>query len=298
MESANPHAPMPGSSASEPESRQPRWLALLLSLVTVPLAGSGLFLLRRSRRNWGWVAASAAMAGIYTLAAAVAPRLAVPAMIAMLLLGIAGIVVTGTAPADPFRGWGKTLLVAAGILVAGRAAAFGLRRAAVEAFQIPASSMVPTLVVGDHILVSRLQTTPSRGDVIVFRYPLDPHIDYVKRVMGLPGETLEIRKNQVLINGTALPRRQRDEPCAGECELWVEQAGDRTHLVRHARNRPPTDFGPRVIPAGEYFVIGDNRDESNDSRVWGTVAAPLIKGRASVIVWSSSSRARIGKPVE
>jgi signal peptidase I len=298
MEPANPYAPMPESSATQPESRQPRWLALLLSLLTIPLAGSGLFLLRRSRRNWLWVVASAGVVGLYTLAAAVAPPLAVPAVVAMLLLGIAGIVVTGTARADPFVSWGKTLLVAAGILVVGRAAAFAVRRAGVEAFQMPSGGMLPTLVVGDHFLVSKMQTVPSRGDAIVFQYPLGPETDYIKRVIGLPGETLEIRQNQVLINGTPLPRRQRDEPCGQGCQLWEEQSRGRTHLVRHDRDRPPTDFGPKVIPAGAYFVMGDNRDNSNDSRVWGTVAADLIKGRVSVILWSSSDWKRIGKPVE
>jgi signal peptidase I len=187
-----------------------------------------------------------------------------------------------------------------------------LRAFVVEAFQIPSGSMIPTLDVGDHIFVSKFAYAvgvpftnlkiaelgkPKRGDVVVFKYPPDQSIDYIKRVVGLPGETIEVRHNEVFINGRPMAREQLHEPCSpGDgsdeddrrfCEVWLEHLDGKTHVTHQEPIRSiGSDFGPVTIPPRHYFAMGDNRDNSKDSRVWGFVPFELIKGRALVIWWS------------
>jgi signal peptidase I len=200
-------------------------------------------------------------------------------------------------------------------IVVAVAIALLLRAFVIEAFQIPSGSMIPTLEIGDHIFVSKFAygvgipftdkkilalREPHRGDVIVFKYPLGPETDYIKRVVGLPGDRVEIRRNEIFINGKPEPRELISSgPCPDSegmarygdggdrpCELWFERLDGHPHKTRHEPERPPTDFGPKDIPPGNVFVMGDNRDNSNDSRVWGTVPYDLIKGKALIVWWS------------
>jgi signal peptidase I len=168
-----------------------------------------------------------------------------------------------------------------------------------EGFQMPSKSMAPTLIVGDHIMVDKLRRSPHRGDIVVFKYPLDPTIDYVKRVVGLPGDIVEISHGNVVINGAALPRERYQEDCpkrpdgftddSGACVLWHETLDGRTYDIG-----TDTMFGERrdaerkVVPAGAMFVLGDNRDNSSDSRVWGYVPLANVKGIVRFVWWSSS----------
>jgi signal peptidase I len=189
-----------------------------------------------------------------------------------------------------------------------------LRAFVIEAFQIPSGSMIPTLEIGDHIFVSKFAygigipftnkkilsiKEPHRGDVIVFKYPLGPETDYIKRVVGLPGDKVELRRNEIFINGKPMTRELVDGPCRYSegprfdgtpierpCELWMETLDGHAHKAIHEPDRAPTDFGPKEIPPQSVFVMGDNRDNSNDSRVWGTVPYELIKGKALIIWWS------------
>ena len=165
----------------------------------------------------------------------------------------------------------------------------------VEAFTIPTGSMEHNLLVGDYLLVNKFvfspsasgaeqlllpQGTVSRGDIIVFKFPRDPERDFIKRVIGLPEETLEVRNGEVHIDGEPL-----DEP-------WLRQPG--TASAAGAAVIPRRDnHGPVAIPAGHYFMMGDNRGNSEDSRVWGVLPHDLIKGRAVVLYWSYDS----GSPV-
>ena len=161
-----------------------------------------------------------------------------------------------------------------------------LRIFVLQAFKIPSGSMEDNLLIGDHIIVNKfiygpqlpaLQgivplRDPRRGDVVVFRYPEQPRIDFVKRVVGLPGETVLIRDKHVFIDGRELP------------EPYVLFTDKRTQRPRDPQQRD--HFGPFKVPAGEYFTMGDSRDNSHDSRFWGTVPRALIKGRAFMVYWS------------
>lgn len=163
--------------------------------------------------------------------------------------------------------------------------AFFIRSFIVQAFKIPSGSMLPTLQIGDHILVNKfiyglrlpypLESTlvewsqPRRGDVIVFVYPKDPSKDFIKRVIGEPGDTVEIRHKQVFINGEKM-----DDPYANFADEDREIPG------------PRDNFGPLTVPQHHLFVMGDNRDRSHDGRFWGFVDLDEVKGKAFLIYWS------------
>jgi len=159
-------------------------------------------------------------------------------------------------------------------------------------FKIPSGSMIPTIAIGDHIFATMysyglpvpftdLKVFPrpiDRGDVIIFPYPLDPSVDYIKRVVGLPGETVEVKGQDVYVDG-----RKLDEPYAFfEREIVAEY---------RRQNRSLPDFGPVSVPPGHLFVMGDNRLNSSDSRVWGFVPIGAVKGKGQVVYWSHDPRA-------
>ncbi len=149
--------------------------------------------------------------------------------------------------------------------------AFVVRTYVVQAFKIPSESMVSTLLIGDHLLVDKLRyrySDPQRGDIVVFQYPRNPEVDFVKRIVGLPGETLEVKGETVYVDGKAL-----DEPYA----RWDPTPFSLGKAYRY----------PKVaIPAGSYFMMGDNRNHSQDSRYWGALPRELMHGKAFLIHWS------------
>jgi signal peptidase I len=208
------------------------------------------------------------------------------------------------------------------------AVALLLRAFVVEAFQIPSGSMIPTLMVGDHIFVSKFSYglsipftdvkimqygQPARGDVIVFKYPLDKSIDYIKRVVALPGDTIEVRQSELYVNGDRVARERIAGPCRYEndsepdpaaghqprlgagidgprdCEKWVETLGRKQHEIQTEPGGGGKEQVRTVVPARHVFVMGDNRDNSSDSRVWGPVNFDLIKGRALIVWWSKGT---------
>ena len=162
----------------------------------------------------------------------------------------------------------------------------------VQAFKIPTGSMENNLLIGDHLLVNKFIFGPTassvgrtllpvrdirRGDIIVFKYPDEPDRDFIKRVIGLPGETLELRAKKVYVDGQPL-----DEPYVH----FLEPASDSQETTSFdVRER----YGPVRVPEGQYFVMGDNRDNSQDSRYWGFLPRNYVKGRALVIYWSYES---------
>lgn len=160
----------------------------------------------------------------------------------------------------------------------------------VQAFKIPTGSMEQNLLVGDHLLVNKFVFGPTstrlerallpvapvrRGDVIVFKYPEDPERDFIKRVIGLPGETVEIRHKRVFIDGRPL-----EEPYVHFLTPPSNEHQEVTALDLRDR------YGPVRVPPDHYFVMGDNRDNSQDSRYWGFLPASYVKGRALIIYWS------------
>ena len=189
-----------------------------------------------------------------------------------------------------------------------------LRSFLVEPFRIPSGSMMPTLLVGDFILVNKFSyglrlpvlntkfvdiDKPARGDVVVFRYPKDPSVDYIKRVVGLPGDTVGYYNKAVYING-----EQAGQVPAG---IYIgegsgvsmsgaskrrEQLGDIQHDILVVPRKPDME-GEFVVAEGEYFVMGDNRDNSNDSRYWGTVPEENLVGKA-FRVWMNWDSANDG----
>jgi len=170
-----------------------------------------------------------------------------------------------------------------------------IRTFVVQAFKIPSGSMIPTLAIGDHILVTKFLyniklpfgdtivvrfAEPQRGDIIVFKFPEDESKDFIKRVVGLPGDQVEIRNKRVWINEALLP-----EPYTQHVD---------PSILPH-RIQPRDNLRPMTIPPESYFVMGDNRDQSLDSRFWGFVKLPKIKGKAFLIYWSWNGQGPLAK---
>jgi len=195
---------------------------------------------------------------------------------------------------------------------------FMIRWSVVESFKIPSGSMIPTLAIGDYLFVNKFsyglkipftdikiidRAGPSRGDVIVFKYPKNESIYFIKRVIGVPGDTIELRDKALYLNGKDVPE---DQLTADQTKVVMDSnvTFDPQYTVEHPlvylEHLPGKDhvmmndpgayqgrnFGPITVPPESYFAMGDNRDVSNDSRFWGFVPARNIAGRA-IIVWLS-----------
>jgi len=158
-----------------------------------------------------------------------------------------------------------------------------------QAFKIPTGSMEPNLLIGDHLIVNKMIFAPSatgverlvlpirdvrRGDIVVFKYPQAPERDFIKRVIGLPGERLELRRKVLYIN---------DQPLE---ESWAYYASPASMESFGASGDLREFYGPVTVPAGQFFMMGDNRDNSEDSRYWGFLPATYVKGRALFIYFS------------
>jgi signal peptidase I len=168
-----------------------------------------------------------------------------------------------------------------------------IRTFIVQAFKIPTGSMETNLLIGDHLLVNKVVYSPSllpfedallakkpirRGHVVVFKYPEEPTRDFIKRVIALPGETVEIRDKIVYIDGKPL-----DEPYVHFLEPPLRPGDPEFGLRIESRG---DSYGPDVVPPGKLFVLGDNRDNSKDSRYWGYLPIDQVKGRALMVYWS------------
>lgn len=209
-----------------------------------------------------------------------------------------------------------------------------IRSSVIEPFRIPSGSMIPTLLIGDHIFVNKFaygimlpftdwlmdepvylvrRGEPQSGDIIVFRYPKDESVYYIKRVIGTPGDTIELRDKQLYINGEPVPREALPEPRQKEIitdidtgqyhraslELYHEELASADPVVMIDQDNFLGDnFGPVTVPAEQYFVMGDNRDFSNDSRFWGFVPMENVKGKAFLIwfsIWFNPDWGELGE---
>jgi signal peptidase I len=184
------------------------------------------------------------------------------------------------APKAVARDYLETILICVIFVIFSRAFVF-------QQSKIPSGSMMDTLLVGDYIMVNRFIYAPrlfgwessllpvrtiQRGDVVVFKHPPHPEVDYIKRVIGLPGDRIELRRSYLYVNGEPI-----DEP-------YVEE--NYRYRRFHAAREYIEDFGPVTVESGHYFVMGDHRNASADSREWGFVPQDLIKGRALLVWWS------------
>jgi signal peptidase I len=162
----------------------------------------------------------------------------------------------------------------------------------VQAFKIPSGSMEKNLLIGDHILVNKFVYGPvispleekllpirkvRRGDVVVFKFPQDPSRDFIKRCMGLPGDTIRMIDKDLYIN---------DKLARDRSFTWYEDSESYPRDLFFRPRRVRENFGPKTVGPESYFCMGDNRDNSNDSRYWGTVPESYLKGRAFVVYWS------------
>ena len=197
----------------------------------------------------------------------------------------------------PIREYAKAIIIA--LLLA-----LVIRTYIVQAFKIPSGSMIPTLLIGDHILVNKfiygtkipfsdrrflVFEKPERGDIVVFRYPEAPKRDFIKRVIATEDDILESKNRTVYVNGEVLI-----EPYV----YYTDSA------IRCERNNPRDNFGPLIVPKGKVFVMGDNRDQSYDSRHWGFVDTKDIRGEALIIYWSWDAKKnwlrfdRVGRSIQ
>ena len=210
---------------------------------------------------------------------------------------------------DILLSWGPAIIV---VLV--------LRNTLAEPFRIPSGSMVPTLQIGDHILVSKVSyglrvpytdweiisfDEPNRGDVIVFRYPEEPAVDYIKRIVGEPGDTIQVRNDQVYVNGEqAVQTRESgqytfvDQLCqTSPMNHYTEDLMGINHeILDFGRTGHFSNYRLFTVPEGYYFMMGDNRHNSKDSRSWGLVPREFIKGKANW-VWLSYDQCEGALPV-
>lgn len=256
----------------------------------------GMLMTEKKRRAYLWggttLLALGCITGILNLVLSVPDYQKVSWLLVLFFLG-AGIAGVGVARSGATH-LGKTVEYGEALVVAILLAVV-IRGTVIQAFKIPSGSMLPTLQIGDHLLVTKLLygpripytsdrlfriRAPERGDVVVFAYPRDDSKDFIKRVIGDPGDVVEVRNKVVYINGKPI-----HDPWGRHVDASLIPAG-----FGEEGNRD--NFGPVTVPPGKYFMMGDNRDRSYDSRFWGFVDDARIRGKAFIIYWSWNSEAR------
>jgi signal peptidase I len=288
-----------------------RALALGASLLLGP--GAGHLLRGRPRRGAAWLA-------LVLLSLLLLPALGLRALLLTLALHLAAAVDAAVVAPAPrgLPGWGRTLRFLAGFAAVAALALVGLKTFVVDTFRVPGPSMAPALAVGDVFIVNKLTPARQPGDVIVYRSPGQGGRLFVHRIVAVGGDTVQVDGNVVYVNKVALPKRSLPGPCHyledhGEakgaarwqelpCQTYEETAGGRTYPIIHGQAPGQlADVAPSKVPADGYYVLGDNRDLSNDSRAWGPVHAGDVIGRVASIAWSRGRDGvrweRLGRPL-
>ena len=301
--SPTPYAPPADTSAAEPRPPS-RTLAVLLSLVAT---GLGHVYAGRTRRGLAW-AVLAPLVGMGWIASLERRHLGGW----FIVLGLVGLVPWVAAMMDAGRvasrpgarraGVLLVSLLGIGLFVIGRGTALLARRFVIEAYKIPSGSMMPTMLVGDHIFVDKMPWTPHRGDVIVFPFPEHPEQDFVKRIVGLPGDRIEFDSGVPIVNGVRTQGCRVGSGTMGDGDrqfsgdVLVEKLDGRPYLAFYDKAVgafATAQQGPWTVKTGEVFVVGDNRFNAHDSRMWwggqgGGVPIASVKG-AAFIVWLSDA---------
>jgi signal peptidase I len=298
-------------------------IALLLSLLCA--TGVAHAYAGRPRRGLAWVGVLFGAMLVMIIAARVVhggPFVAIFAIVALVASATwipATIDAYRIASTSPRRGsFVQVALIWVGVQVAAVFVAMFARMFVVEAFRLPSASMTPTLIVGDHVFVAKSGWSPRRGDVVVFPFPERPEQDFLKRVVALPGDRLEVNDGHMTLNGTPVPSCRvgeyaYDEPEAPvphhEGDLFVEVLDGHPFLALydHSAGTFPETQGPWTVKPGEVFVVGDNRHNSHDSRMWnggqgGGAPIETVRGDARVVWLSVNERGidwtRMGAPID
>jgi len=295
---------------NEAQSKRSPWVAVALSLVST---GLGHIYCGRIVRGLALFCASLLFAPFAFVLALLAPATPVLVLLILAVLGVVGLYLfaavdawrlsraAGEAftPRDYNRPVVYLLLGLVGLIYPMAAVAY-LRGHVFEAFLIPSGDMAPTLLAGDRFLVNKVVTassTPERGDVVVFRVPERHGQNWVKRVIGLPGDRVAVRDGEVFVNGKKLERdRVPDSHLAPlGSQVYAESLAGRRYFVQlGGGDAKAADFAEKSVPEGSYFVLGDNRDHSLDSRAFGFIARGDIVGGAAYIYLPAESWGRFG----
>jgi signal peptidase I len=298
----NPYAPgvaLAQDEARAAEQRPKRWLAIVAALLCFQYAtGAGLYVLGRRQRFVAWLVAGLVASGL--LIAGV--RMASFGLFLVAFLGVIAIALgalidsIASAPVLPAPRTGRAIIVVLLVFAGGRGLGLAAKRWLAEAFYIPSAAMLPTLAVGDQIMVKKGTAGIKRGDLIAFRYPLDPSTSYVKRVIAVAGDVVTVRYDVVTVNGRELPQAPFGGcPPPNEwkgCKLVSETNGRSTYTIM--LEGTSHDAEARVVPPGKFFVLGDNRSNSSDSRVWGFVPVENVLGTAVFVYYTTTGTNRIG----
>jgi signal peptidase I len=326
----------PGSVST----RRYPWVAVLLALLSPVCA---MLYVARGWRALGYFAANVgALVLVIGLNVSIGLSMNVGQMLGSAVLSVVGAIDgyrrAKAWPAPARLPWYARWYGIASVMIIPVLTVTALRAFVVEPFRIPSGAMIPTLLVGDYILVSKsaygLQlpfssrpivalAKPKRGEVIVFRYPANPSLDYIKRVVGVPGDRVAYFNKQLTINDQAVPMTAVSDHSNAEAGLnnsptkqYREDLDGHQHAVLIQRDVPPIQLvGVRqfphreaceyseqgfvcTVPEGHYFTMGDNRDSSSDSSYWGFVPEANLVGRAFMIWWSAARVERIGLRVQ
>lgn len=273
-------------TGAEPIAERKPWVAGILSNL---LPGLGHLYLGRPELGVCWLATIELLAVAFALIVR-SPVLPPGLILASVLIPVAGYVFLTISVVRLARSirhtyklgvWNRWYLYLIGIAVIVSISSFtadAIKKFVVQAYKIPSGAMVPTMLIGDHIFADKLSyragNLPQRGDVIVFPFPEDEEKDFIKRLIGTPGDTIQIRNKVVLINGVPLD----DQSFTQHIDPGIIDG----------TINPRDNFGPVTVPDGAYFVMGDNRDQSLDSRFWGFVREEKIRGKTFLIYWSWS----------